>query len=255
MSIERHYAISKLQITQLATSAWNFLGQNSTIVRCCSLICAHQKLVATNFANLLTTSLVQLYFVLWWGWLKSDVISIKGQHYSIRMLQIAQLASSCLAVCFPAFLRLFRSLGAPFGTCLIVNEPNNMWMASQWRLTFVEINLFPFYTRSCKTAGYDDNMIVRLISSGVHDWSAITERLWAGRNLISLATICYIIASTSWSPVGPLRWCELQQIGHDANILSVSTAVKKKWHWKEFLKAEPMQVWILPLTLQSNGIQ
>ena len=63
-----------------------------------------------------------------------------------------------------------------------------------------------YILKPCKDAEYAETVIVRLISSQVDDWSVITERLQAESNLISSATICYIIASTSWSrsSVGPL---------------------------------------------------
>ena len=70
--------------------------------------------------------------------------------------------------------------------------------------TLKQWNIYIF--KPCKDAEYAETVIVRLISSQVDDWSVITERLQAESNLISSATICYIIASTSWSrsSVGPL---------------------------------------------------
>ena len=61
--------------------------------------------------------------------------------------------------------------------------------------TLKQGNIYIF--KPCKDAEYAETVIVRLISSQVDDWSVITERLQAESNLISSATICYIIASTS----------------------------------------------------------
>ena len=64
--------------------------------------------------------------------------------------------------------------------------------------TLKQWNIYIF--KPCKDAEYAETVIVRLISSQVDDWSVITERLQAESNLISSATICYIIASTIQHP-------------------------------------------------------
>ena len=167
-------------------------------------------------------------------WLKSDVIPIKGPHYAIRRLQITRLANCALAQNFLGkgrhqlssdliwsdlvwfdliWFEHKVSVGIPFAVVLWssmtwggCNESHTSlnYFNNEHLQTFKQGNIY--ILKPCKDAEYAETVIVRLISSQVDDWSVITERLQAESNLISSATICYIIASTSWSrsSVGPL---------------------------------------------------
>ena len=193
-------SFKSLNWPQVLGISWDKIPQLCIVVR---WFAHNQKSVATNFANLLTKKFAQLYFVLWWGWnqmsSQSRVRIIQsGCFKSLNWLQVVWQFVFCISKALQP--ESGRTIWLMFEcewlhSALLHNEDLHPLMI-----------IFPFYPISSKPAGYDDDMIVRLISSGVQDWSVITERLWAGRNLISLATICYIIASTSWSPVGPLWW-------------------------------------------------
>ena len=110
MSIKRHYAISKLQITQLATSARNFLGQNSTIVRCCSLIHAQSEIGRNKFCKLVDE---KVYTIVFCTVVRRDEIRCHLNQGSALFNQDASnrpIGFKLFVSLFAAFLRPFRSL-------------------------------------------------------------------------------------------------------------------------------------------------
>ena len=109
MSIKRHYAISKPQITQLATSARNFLGQNSTIVRCCSLIRAQSGIGLNKFCKLVDKKIDTIVFC---TVVRRDEIRCHLNQGSVLFNQDASNRSigfMLFMILYPIFLRLFGS--------------------------------------------------------------------------------------------------------------------------------------------------
>ena len=152
-----------------------------------SMICAHSEIGRNK------------YFVAdgcWdrWIYILSYCILTRNQMSSqsvcrsmqsgIRMVQITELAKSILVDCWLPQVSwlIFDCLKYPGWL------PNQQCASSTWH-RFSECGQMQL--KPCEQSRNADAVIVRLISSRVHDWSVITARLlWSVSNLISSTRIC-----------------------------------------------------------------